>query len=308
MVSSAPLKIWLHAAAVVWLGTWTSPQLYNVGKAIAEVFGNKQTTSLLAWLSVICRDADFPAFFRAALFISAAALFYPFLRSLRGEWTLWKNGLQHGPNRLRQLASGFLSVALGLGLLIVLWILIESHGQKIPVGILTKISFGTVIRSLAWASLQEMFYQGLALGIFLKSMPRPKAIAFAAAFFALTHFIDPPIGMNVADPDAAGVGFELLGKIASQFADPSAWITTIIPLAGLGGILAYARCATRSLALPIGIHGGWIFADHFSTILSGRPLLHGWLALIGVIYAGQITSRIIQSPHVNTPTLTPSGA
>ena len=36
MVPSDALKVWLYAAAAVWFGTWTSPLLYNFGKAIAE--------------------------------------------------------------------------------------------------------------------------------------------------------------------------------------------------------------------------------------------------------------------------------
>ncbi|MCX8494941.1 MAG: CPBP family glutamic-type intramembrane protease [Akkermansiaceae bacterium] len=301
MVPSDALKVWLYAAAAVWLGTWTSPLLYNFGKAIAEVCENKQTIGLIEWLAGICRAADFPAFFRAAIWVSAAGLFYPFLKSLSGGWRAWKQGLQKNPNRLRHLAVGFSAVAVGLLFLIATTILIKNHGQPIPVDVLTKLSVGAIFRALVWAALQEIFYQGLVLGIFLRSMPRPAAIALAAAFFALTHFLELSVGVNVLDPDAAGVGFELLGKWFQPFPSPGAWILTWIPLVGLGGILAYARSATRSLALPIGIHGGWIFANHFSMLLAGRSLQQGWSALIGVIYAGYIVFRITRSHHVHLP-------
>jgi len=301
MVPSDALKVWLYAAAAVWFGTWTSPLLYNFGKAIAEVCENKQTIGLIEWLAGMCRAADFPAFFKAAIWMVAAGLFYPFLRSLSGGWMVWQHGLQKNPNSLRQLAMGFFSVAVGFLFLIATTILIKGHGQKIPLDFLTKISLGAIAGALTWATLQEVIYQGLVLGIFLRSMPRPVAIALAAAFFAMTHFLDPPVGVNVVDPDAAGVGFELLGKLFHPSPSIGTWILSWIPLVGLGGFLAYARCATRSLALPIGIHAGWIFANHFSMMLSGRPLQQGWPALIGIIYTGFIVFRITRSHHVHTP-------
>jgi len=301
MVPSDALKVWLYAAAAVWLGTWTSPLLYNFGKAIAEVCENKQTIGLIEWLAGMCRTADFPAFFKAAIWMAAAGLFYPFLKSLSGGWMVWKQGLQKNPNGLRQLAVGFSSVAMGILFLIATTVLIKNHGQTIPVDVLAKISVGAISRALASAAMQEFFYQGLVLGIFLRSMPRPAAIVLMAAFFALTHFIEPPVGVNVADPDAAGVGFELLGKLFNPFPNLGTWILSWIPLVGLGGILAYARCATSSLALPIGIHGGWIFANHFSMMLAEKPLQQGWPALIGVMYIGYIVFRITRSHHVHIP-------
>ena len=48
------LKVWLYAAASVWLGAWISPLLYNAGKALAEVSQGKTTNGPLEWLAAVC--------------------------------------------------------------------------------------------------------------------------------------------------------------------------------------------------------------------------------------------------------------
>ena len=117
------------------------------------------------------------------------------------------------------------------------------------------------IVALVLAVFQEILFRGIALGIFLRAMRPATALGMSAVFFALVHFLNPPPGLNVVDPDAAGVGFELLRKIAAQFSEPRAVFGSLRPLLALGVVLAYARWRTASLWLPIGLHTGWIFVN-----------------------------------------------
>ncbi len=70
----------------------------------------------------------------------------------------------------------------------------------------------------------------------------------------------PQPGLDVADPEAAGTGFEMLRLLAGRFADWRCVCGHFLPLLALGGVLAYARWRTASLWLPVGLHTGWLFA------------------------------------------------
>ncbi len=56
-------------------------------------------------------------------------------------------------------------------------------------------------------------------------------------------------------------GLEMTGVIFKKGADPTVFFSRFLTLFAIGIILARARCATRSLWMPIGIHAGLIFAN-----------------------------------------------
>jgi membrane protease YdiL (CAAX protease family) len=64
----------------------------------------------------------------------------------------------------------------------------------------------------------------------------------------------------------AGSGFEMTAAIFRRTAEPVRFTSEFLTLFVIGLILAHARCSTRSLALPVGLHAGWIFAN---TLCSG---------------------------------------
>ncbi len=295
------LKVWLYAAAVVLLAAWASPLIYNAGKAMGEVTAGKPTNEFLKWLGARCQEADFPAFFLGTVAAIAILLFIPF-----SEWLDIKgrrrDGVQGQP--LRKNRRGFLEwltgALLACGLLLLTGYGLMSAGafvwRGLPMG-----EWKWLYQLLPWMVMgiivQEWLIRGAALGIFLRAMKPGAAILLAALLFAVIHSLVAPAGFNVPDPDADGVGFQLLQMIGTRLADPRILIVEFLPLLAMGGVLGYARWRTASLWLPIGLHLGWklaqvIFAkaakpvpqsDDVAALLSGRELVQGMIPLAAVL-------------------------
>lgn len=313
------VKVWLYAVASVVLGAWFSPLIYNAGKALAEVSSTKVTNGPLQWLAGICRAASFPAFFETALILAALLLFLPFVHwlqvgrtfSLRdpararpeGQW-LRKN--LHGPG---QCLTGFLLVTVLFLLMGVVLVLAGAFEWKAPEKSLAGPALGGFLIALGMASIQEIVFRGVAMGIFLRAMRPGAAILLAAMLFALVHALNPPPGLSVADVDAAGTGFELLRNVLAQFSQPRLLFGTLAPLLALGVILSYARWRTASLYLPVGLHAGWIFInglldrvmtassrpDSAMWVISGESLRQGLVPLLGILLVGVLTHYLVGS-------------
>jgi uncharacterized protein len=317
------LKVWLYAAGAVMLGTWVSPVLYNLGKALAEVSSVKQTNGFFESLAGLCRRADFPDFFVLSLIGAAVVLFVPFMDWLRGGKTLeggkiWRIRLPQGARiltmgqRLVKNPDFFRHGAIGFSLVVVLFAVLA--GLLLASGILQwkggqegflKAALGWLTFAFGLAVIQELVFRGIAMGVFLRAMRPAAALGLSAILFALVHSLNPPPGVDVSDPDASGVGFELLGKIVAQFAGPHLLLGGFAPLLGLGAVLAYARWRTASLWLPIGLHAGWIFingilatttvnsqSDSIPWVISGIPLKQGLVPLVAIIMVGVISKYL----------------
>jgi len=268
------LKVWLYAAASVLLGAWMSPLLYNAGKALAEVSEHKATNGPLEWLANRCRAADFAGFFEVAILFVAAVLFFPWL-----EW-LARRGqrLRKNPQAVWHFGAGILLAA---GLLLSMAVAVA------PAGFLTTRPDGlrlvtrSLMAALVMATVMEVFFRGIVLAVFLRAMRPVAALVMSAVLFALALSMMPPAGVDVADPEAARPGFEMLRLLVARFAQPGAVLENFLPLLVLGGVLAYARWRTTSLWLPVGLHAGWWFAKNLLERISPEAS-HGWL-LHGVV-------------------------
>lgn len=290
-----------------------SPLLYNAGKALAEVSSVKTTNGPLEWLAGICRSADFPEFFTVSLLIASLILALPFIEWLRGgrgaeggrngSWRLIAGQrLRANPQGMRQAMTGFLLV-IGLFLLLVgILIFAGIFTWKTPGEALAKVILPGLGIALFSAVIQEILFRGVAMGIFLRAMRPQVAFVMAAVFFASVHFLNPPAGLNVADPDASGIGFELLRKIAARLSEPSAIFGTFAPLLALGGVLAYARWRTASLWLPVGLHAGWIFVNPLLASVTrvaayqgsvGPSVSEGVVSLSGILLAGILANHLL---------------
>jgi hypothetical protein len=311
-------KVWLYAASAVVLGAWISPLLYNAGKALAEVSLSKATNGPLEWLASLCRTAEFPRFYEVGLLLAAGILFLPWM-----EWTHTKRSesqeshtgpwLLRLPDRARSVGRGqpLRKNLRGLwqacsGFLLVSGLLLSMGVALVPAGFFTMfapsdglgtLAFQTLLRTLPLALMMELWFRGITMGIFLRAMRPASALGMSAAYFALVLMCVPPPGMNVADPEAAGIGFEMLRLLAGRFADWQAVVGTFVPLLALGGVLAYARWCTASLCLPVGLHTGWLFSKGMlaklslatganESALSGGLLQQGLVPLITILLAG----------------------
>lgn len=290
-----------------------TPFFYNAGKALAEVAGSKQTNELLDWLAGLCRVAALPNFLEFCLILSAALLFLPTLAWLRGwplggktlvdlfrlpdvsdaSWRSWATQ-QH----LRQVVVGFFLMVMPL----LLW-----AGLLGSLGILAWKNPSGNAESLGWAAFgfagicvffQEVFFRGFAQGCFERVAPERVALGLSSAFFALIHFLKIPEGMNVVDPDASGVGLELLQLRFAQLMTFRGCFVEFMPWFVLGLILAFARLRSGSLGLSFGLYLGWVLLGDFfenlirsglvplSCWLGGPRLSQGLLPLVGLLGVG----------------------
>ncbi len=314
------LKVLLYAAASVLLGAWISPVLYNAGKALAEVSVCKVTNGPLEWLAKLCREAEFPRFFEAGILLAAVILFFPWM-----EWIHARRGMAAeavGPWRLRLPDGARVSTRgqrleknprgkwhLCAGFLVAAGLLLSMGVAMVPAGFLTMKNPGgglpgMALRSLAvalfMATVMEVFFRGIVMGIFLRAMRPAAALGISAAFFALVLSVMPPAGVNVADPEAARPGFEMLHLAGLRFAEPGALLGGFIPLLALGGVLAYARWRTASLWLPVGLHTGWWFSKNLLEELNAMPshnwLLQGMVPLVAILIAGVLARFLTSNP------------
>lgn len=326
------MKVWLYAATSMALGAWASPLVYNAGKALAEVSSIKSTNGPLEYLAAVCRTADFPDFFRVTVGISAILLFLPWMEWIHakqpssllettGPWRLrlpeGARANTRGQRLLKNLRGPWHGIA---GFLIMAGILLPLEITLVPAGYFSMVTptggiIPVALRILAGviipAAIMELFFRGISMGVFLRSMRPSVAIAMSATFFAIVLSVMPPTRLNVADPEAAGIGFELLQHSIVRFADWRNIICTLAPLLALGFVLAYARWRSASLWLPIGLSAGWLFTremlarlcqgktapDPNHTIDAGMLFQQCVIPLTAIVLAGVMIHHLTTSSH-----------
>lgn len=319
------LKVWLYAAVSVVLGAWISPVLYNAGKALAEISAHKLTNGFIERIAGICRAADFPRFYEAGLLLAACLLFFPWMEWIHARSVDAFLGIRR-PWRIR-LANGAKTTTLGqrllanlrgpwlacAGFLIMFGLLIMPGIAMIPAGFSMHMPAGGIfpmtLHILAAviipAVVMEIFFRGIVMGVFLRSMRPAFALGLSAAFFAIVLSLIPSAGLNVADPEAAGIGFELLGKSIVRFGDWKIIVTTLAPLLMLGGVLGHARLRTTSLGLPIGLHLGWLTAKELLELLHGSIhtpenvslLQQGFIPLTAILLTAVLVHFLTATHH-----------
>ncbi|MEM9235941.1 MAG: CPBP family intramembrane glutamic endopeptidase, partial [Verrucomicrobiota bacterium] len=339
LLQSDVLKVFLYVAASLALGAALAPVVYNVGMGLAEVTEGKETNGLIEWLGRKAQDNkdNFPRFYDRALILSAFVLLFPLMAWMRmgrepgchrdTPWSLrlpdsvvaMDRGqpLQRNPNGWYHVVMGFILAA---GFLLVSgWLMIQAgmfmwrdaeesvNGVANP--FLMEIDWKKALRkavptAIVVSCIEEVLFRGVLFGIFLRAMKPAPAIASLSFLFAFVHFLEPPLGATVPDPEAANAGFVLLGQIFRNFADPGSVIGRFLVLAAVGVVLAMARWRTASLWLPIGLHAGWVFAftlfkastwpvsdlPEVARLLVGMSLLEGALPLMMVVMTGVVVA------------------
>jgi hypothetical protein len=126
------------------------------------------------------------------------------------------------------------------------------------------------------------------------------ALGLSAVFFALVLAVMMPAGINVADPESARSGFEMLRLSLMRFAKPGALLESLVPLLALGGVLAYARVRSASLWFSAGLHAGWWFSKFLLAGLNATPS-HKWLIqsiipLLAILLSGVAVRFLTPNP------------
>jgi uncharacterized protein len=340
--ASDVLKIFAYVATALVCGALLAPWLHQAGKGLAD---SKAAADPLKFLASAAARADFATFFNRATLLSALVLIFPLTRwlrhgkaALRYRDTPWSlrlpdeavvldqgQPLRRNPHGWRQLGLGFL---LGAGLLLLAgWGMLQAgffvwkdaafSTQGVPNKFVTSVNLGKALRTVLpgaviVALIEETLFRGVLLGIFLRALRAAPAILLLSLLFAFVHFLQPPPGTIITDPQAANAGFVLLGKILGRFAEPLPLIARFSLLAMVGATLAYARYRTASLWLPVGLHFGWIVGVGLFKAatwpVTGLPeSQHWWVGaslLEGVLPLGivVITCAIVHVVTLSPPT------
>ena len=264
-------RLLAYLAATLLIGALLAPPLFWAAQWLAA-------HQIFAFLA----GYDFEKFFHRALLIAALLLLWPLLRSLKiRSWS--ELGLQPNEHRSRDLLAGFLLAITPL--LCCGAFLLVFGGYSIRNTVRWSNAGTVVIASVFVPLIEELFFRGLTLGILMRSASRMTAVIVTSIFFAIIHFLKAPEESSTAVTWASG--FISMGHSLDQFRELFLVLGGFTTLFLLAIVLAYARLRTRSLALPIGLHSGWILgAGFFNIIARQRGIDLPWVGkslLVGIV-------------------------
>lgn len=258
----------LWVVASVLFAAVVTPWVYLGGKHLAAVAAERDWGGLAGWLGAACGRAGFTRFFSRSVLLGALALLPPLLRRVRrlkrerrarGE-TLPKQLRTSWRRRLLLWTLGATVAAVLVGFL---GMVLTHLGGFASNGAVPdfRIYFTRALLPAVGVSLaEEALFRGVLLGWWLRVARPATACLGSSLVFAAMHFLSPAPGYVIADPGSALAGFELLRSMLWHYTDPAFFVADFLTLSGAGLVLAAARLRTGSLALPMGLHSGWVFA------------------------------------------------
>ena len=263
-------KLVAYLAATLLFGALTAPVLYWLVEA-ANARGS------LTFLG----QFDFEKFFHRALLIGGIVFLWPLIRWLGIR--SWRDlGLRSNPKRWRDAAVGFAIAAVplfGAGVVLLVLDVYSLRASISAIAILERTLAAVVV-----PFIEEPLFRGLILGILLRAGAPMFATLVTSAFFSIIHFLKAP---EPTTDVTWSSGFVSIANSLTQFQQPLLVLAGFTTLFLLGWILADARIRTRSLWLPIGLHGGWIFASAIFNKLARREFeALPWIGrnlLIGIV-------------------------
>jgi membrane protease YdiL (CAAX protease family) len=265
------VRLLVYLLATVLLGALLAPPLFWAAQSLATH----------GWLTFLGRF-DFETFFHRALLIAAAIILWPFAHSLSVR-NLADLQIEPNPRWRRDLLFGFIFAAIPLlccGAVLLATPIFSLRGI-IDWAAVAKVAAAAAVVPL----IEEVFFRGLVLGVFLKTGHRYMSIFVSSALYSIVHFLKAP---DRTSPDVTWTSsFNSIAHAFVQFTDPLLVAAGFTTLFLIGLILADARLQTRSLWLPIGLHAGWIFtAGVFNKIALRKLIVLPWLGknlLVGII-------------------------
>jgi membrane protease YdiL (CAAX protease family) len=274
--------LWVIASLL--LAATLCPWLYQGGKALASAAETRELPAILEWLAASCERAQFSRYFNRSLALSAlilVPLLYKRIRTLSSQTTgSLVAPVSPGARRaLLQTVTGCLLAAATLWCLGLILLMLGAFTPVANLPTLGKFLSKVIIPAVGAPLVEEWFFRGFLLGFWLRSARPLTACVGTSLVFAFVHFLKPPAGFTIANPDAPLAGFELLGIILFHFTDPMFFLTDFATLFSIGIILALARVRTGALWFSIGLHAGWIIAFKSFHLIYQPTLnhpLHPW--------------------------------
>jgi hypothetical protein len=299
------IKVWVWALGSLVIGLWLTPVAFNGGKALFEISLTKDFNGVVDKLAVWSGAARLGDFFMVCWSAVALMLLFPLIEWLRPICHPHVTDEVSPPVRtgrweppLRALAGfmatfgcftlvGYVMVRMGT----VGW---ESHPDAWRKGLLVGIGF-----ALAFASLAEIFYRRVVMGIFLGAMNVPAAIPQAALMFGGVRYLLSGFGAAEKLDGETLSALHLTGIILGGGDLAARVITMFLPWFAFGCVLGWARWRTASPWLPSGLLMGWLLADRvFSkahhAVASGF-FQTGLLQLLGVCAVGGFVHLITRN-------------
>lgn len=276
------ILLWVIGTLI--LASTITPWLYQAGKFLATAAAQQDLPGILEWLGRACEKSKFGRFYSRALTFSALLLLPILLRRIKSIKSIYggeESSLVKAPWKIqifRLLLGAVISSVLLWSLVMLLHVAgaltVDPHPVK-----LQKLIGIALLPAITAALFEEVIFRGIMLGIWLRSTKPLAACIGTAAIFGFLHFLDPPAGFEIANPSAPLAGFQLLGGILLNYANPVFFITDFATLFAVGMILAWCRVRTRGLWFPIGLHAGWILAFRCARLFFDavpEHYLHPW--------------------------------
>ena len=247
-------KLLAYLIATVLFGALLAPLLYWA----VEAANARGSLTFLA-------PYDFEKFFHRALLVGALVFLWPLLRWLGIR--SWRDlALRPNGNRWRDVAVGFAVAAIPLFCFSVVLLQLGVWSLRFSVSPLALLE--RTLAAVVVPFLEEPLFRGLILGVLLRAGAPLFATFATSAFFSIVHFLKAP--EETTTQVTWSSGFVSIAHSFSQFQQPLLVLAGFSTLFLLGWILADARIRTGSLWLPIGLHGGWIFASAIFNKLARR--------------------------------------
>lgn len=264
----------VYFAATTLVGALLAPTLYWT----AQWFAAHQILGSLA-------QVDFETFFHRALLVAALGLLWPLLRAVNVR-SMSDLKLAPNPKWPRDLLAGFVFSAIPLLCCGVALLAVHIFSLRFAIRSLALVKI--IGASVTVPAIEETFFRGLILGLLLRTGRTYTSIFVTSALYSIVHFLKAPPRTSTIVTWTSG--FNSIANSLAQFADPIFVAAGFTTLFMIGWILADARLRTHSLWLPIGLHGGWIFASGaFNKVAHREVLALPWLGknlLVGIVPLG----------------------
>ncbi len=259
----------VYFASIIVLGALLAPLVAWSGHGL---------TALWPWLPW-APETPFRRYFDRSVMIVALAGLWPLSYAL--GLRSWSDiGFGTHKNFFGQVLVGIVIAAAS-----VMIFRVVSHKADEPIWLLGNWTLTKrLLTAPVVAFIEETFFRGLLLAGLLRSFSPATCLTATSLFFSAVHFLKPPrpgVGAEIVEIHALS-GFNLLPSCFAAFAHPAALAPYFVSLALAGLILGWAFWKTRSLAMPIGLHAGWVFttAGKFELPWTAIPALLVAFALV----------------------------